>query len=400
MKRLADQFTAAIDPAAMRDQACAWSAINTGTGNLAGLAQQARLLADAFAALPGEIELVDPAPVVTIDAAGQEVEKPHGQHVVVRVRPQAARRVLLTGHMDTVFPADHAFQAIRQIDADTLNGPGLADMKGGIAVILHALKAFEASEGAAAIGYDVMINADEETGSLSSAELIATLAQGKHAALTYEPSALPDGTLAHARGGSGNYSLVVTGRSAHAGRNPQEGRNAIVAAADFAIRVKALGHTELSVNPAKIEGGSANNVVPDHAVVRFNIRPRTTAAAEAFQRDVNRLLREVETSHEVRLALHGGITRPPKPVDAKAHNLFNLVKACGQALGQDIGWQDSGGVCDGNNIAACGVPVVDTMGVRGGAIHSADEFMIVSSLAERAALSALVLSRLAAGDLS
>jgi glutamate carboxypeptidase len=364
------------------------------------LARQAQVLADAFSALPGNLELVEPAPVTAIDAAGKEIARAYGRHLVLRVRPDAERRLLLTGHMDTVFPLDHPFQEQHWLDEGTLVGPGLADMKGGIAVILHALTAFENSPDAAKIGYDVMINSDEETGSLSSSGLIAALAQGKHAALTYEPSALPDGTLAHARGGSGNYSLVVTGRSAHAGRNPQEGRNAIVAAADFAVRVKGLGNGELSVNPAKIDGGSANNVVPDHAVVRFNIRPRTTEAADQFISHLKWLLIDIETRHEVSLHLHGGITRPPKPVDAKAQGLFDLVRDCGRLLGQEIGWQPSGGVCDGNNIAACGVPVVDTMGVRGGAIHSPDEFLIVSSLAERAALSALVLTRLASGDLT
>ena len=96
---------------------------------------------------------------------------------------------------------------------------------------------------------------------------------------------------------------------------------------------------------------------------------------------------------------HGGVTRPPKPVDDRAQALFDLVKACGAELGQDIKWQSTGGVCDGNNIAACGVPVVDTMGVRGGAIHSPEEFLIVPSLAERAALSALVITRIANGEL-
>ena len=102
---------------------------------------------------------------------------------------------------------------------------------------------------------------------------------------------------------------------------------------------------------------------------------------------------------EVSFSIHGGITRPPKPVDRRAQELFDLVKACGAELKQELAWRDSGGVCDGNNIAACGVPVVDTMGVRGGAIHSPDEYMIVSSLAERARLSTLVLHRLATGDL-
>ncbi|WP_120717704.1 hydrolase [Tsuneonella amylolytica] len=391
-------FTDAIDGDAMLADACAWSAVNTGTANLDGLARQAAMLADAFSALPGEIEMVDPAPVTAVAPDGSEVEKAHGQHLVLRVRPDAERRVILTGHMDTVFPADHPFQDQQWLDDETLNGPGLADMKGGIAVILHALKALEATRAGQSLGYDVMINSDEETGSLSSSALIAELARGKYAALTYEPSALPDGTLAHARGGSGNYSVIVTGKSAHAGRNPEDGRNAIVAAADLAVRLKAMTHDALSVNPAKIDGGSANNVVPDHAVLRFNIRPKSVEAAETFASDLNALLRSIEAQHEVGIHLHGGITRPPKPVDERAQRLFDLVRSCGAELGQEIGWKSTGGVCDGNNIAACGVPVVDTMGVRGGAIHSPDEFMIVPSLAERAALSALVLARIASGE--
>ena len=386
-----------IDQQEMLAQTERWAAINSGTANLAGLEQMAEELAAAFSALPGDVSLERPAPVSVIAPDGSEVEKKHGRHLVLRVRPEAEKRFLLTGHMDTVFAEDHSFQQLTWLDEDTLNGPGTADMKGGIAVILAALKAFETSEAAQGVGYDVMINSDEETGSLSSAPLIERLARGKYAALTYEPSALPDGTLAHARGGSGNYSLTVTGRSAHAGRNPQDGRNAIVAASALAVSLKAMQHADLSVNPARIDGGSANNVVPDHAVLRFNIRPKSTVAASHFESDLALLVEKVLKVHDVSIASHGGITRPPKPVDEGAQRLFDLVRQCGATLGQEIGWQPSGGVCDGNNIAACGVPVVDTMGVRGGAIHSPDEYMIVSSLDERAALSALVLHRLATG---
>jgi glutamate carboxypeptidase len=99
----------------------------------------------------------------------------------------------------------------------------------------------------------------------------------------------------------------------------------------------------------------------------------------------------------VKIELHGGFGRPPKPLTPQAEALFELVRQAGADLGQHIGWQPSGGVCDGNNIAACGVPVVDTMGVRGGKIHSMEEFLIVDSLAERAALSALTILRLAEG---
>jgi len=388
------------DCAEMLQQTQRWSAINSGTDNLAGLAEMAGQLAEAFSALPGEVTLEEPAPVTAIAPDGSEIAREHGRHMVLSVRPQAPLRFLLTGHMDTVYPADHPFRELTWIDGETLRGPGVADMKGGIAVILAALKAFEATAEAASVGYDVMINSDEETGSLSSAPLIARLAKGKYAALTYEPSALPDGTHAHARGGSGNYSLTVKGRSAHAGRNPQDGRNAIVAAAELAVRLKALQHEGLSVNPARIDGGSANNVVPDHAVLRFNIRPRTQEAADAFLSDLDRLPREIAERHEVSIARHGGISRPPKPVDPRAARLFALVERCSGELGLHFATRDTGGVCDGNNIAACGVPVVDTMGVRGGAIHSPEEYLIVPSLAERAALSALVLHRLSTGALS
>lgn len=386
-----------VDAAPMLGQVQAWSAINTGTGNLPGLARQAAELADAFSALPGDVRLEEPAPVSAITPAGEEAPVVYGKHLVLRVRPEAQRRFLLTGHMDTVFPESHPFQQQAWLDAETLNGPGVADMKGGIAVILAALKAFEHSEAAASIGYDVLINSDEETGSLSSAPLIAQLARSKAAALTYEPSALPDGTLAGARAGSGNWSLTVRGRSAHAGRNPDEGRNAVVAAAALALGLKALHRDGLSVNPAKIEGGSANNVVPDLAVLRFNIRPRYEHDVDEFLLNLNSLIESVGAGHEVSIHLHGGISRPPKPLDAKAEKLFIIVEECSALLGQPITRKASGGVCDGNNIAACGVPVVDTMGVRGGAIHSSDEFLIVPSLEERAKLSALVLHRLATG---
>ena len=387
----------AVDPAPMLSQVQAWSAVNTGTGNLIGLKMQAAMLADAFSALPGGVGMTDAAPITAVGADGLERELENGQHLMLRVRPDAPRRFLLTGHMDTVFPAGHPFQTQQWLDAETLVGPGMADMKGGIAVIIAALTAFETSTAAGSVGYDVLINSDEETGSLSSAALIAELAKGKAAALTYEPSALPDGTLAGARSGSGNWSLTITGKSAHAGRNPQDGRNAIVAAAALTLGLKALERSGLTINPARIDGGSATNVVPDLAVLRFNIRPRELALAEAFEVGLAQLLAQVETEHGVAIHRHGGISRPPKALDPRAEKLFGIVEECSALLGSPISRIASGGVCDGNNIAACGVPVVDTMGVRGGSIHSPDEFLIVPSLLERARLSALVLHRLATG---
>lgn len=372
-----------------------WSEINSGTGNLKGLATTASLLADAFSSLHGEVELVEPAPVEKVLADGSIVEVAHGRHLVATVRPEAPIQLLLTGHMDTVFAVDHPFQQLQWLDEGVLNGPGVADMKGGIAVMLAALSAAETAPEFRSVGYQVMINSDEETGSASSAELIKHLAQGKVAALTYEPSALPDGTLAGARAGSGNFSMIVTGRSAHAGRNPQEGRNALLAAADLALRLKALTRDGLSVNPAKIDGGSPNNVVPDHAVLRVNFRPHDPAMETYAQNEIKRLIDLIQAEHEVSIHLHGHFNRPPKPLTLDAERLFGLVKKCGEDLGLSIGWKSTGGVCDGNNIAACGVPVVDTMGVRGGSIHSSDEFLITESLVERAKLSTLTMLRIA-----
>lgn len=382
---------APIERAPILARTLEWAAINSGTGNLDGLAAMAARLADAFAALPGKVRLVEPAPVEKVDGAGHLRPIDHGRHLVLSVRPEAGRRVLLTGHMDTVYGADHPFQACDWIDASTLRGPGTADMKGGLSLMLEALAAFERT--GPALGYDVLVNSDEETGSLASAALIAQLARGKLAALTYEP-ALPDGSMARARPGSGNYAAVVRGRSAHAGRNPQDGRNAVIAAADLALRLAAGRREGLSINPARIEGGAPNNTVPDLAVLHFNMRPRTPELAEAARAMLDAAIAEVAALHDVSIQLTGGISRPPKPVDRRTEELYAIVSRAAADLGQPMRWQDTGGVCDGNNIAACGVPVLDTMGALGGAIHSPDEFLLADSLAPRACLTALVLHRL------
>lgn len=387
---------AAAEP--MLEQVEHWAAVNSGSNNLAGLATMASVYADAFAGFPGALALRDPAPIDVMEPDGSVKPLSHGRNLHLKVRPDAPIQLLFTGHMDTVFGADHPFQALSWREEGVLNGPGVADMKGGIAVMLAALKAIEASPDAARLGYEVVINSDEEVGSPGSATLIAEAARGKKAALTYEPAALPDGTLAGARPGSGNFSIFIEGRSAHAGRNPEDGRNAIVAAAELALRLAKAKGPRLSVNPARIEGGGPNNVVPDRAVLRVNMRPFTPEDERRARSALDAAVAMVAAEHDVKVHVHGGFGRPPKPLDAQAEKLFSLVRRCGADLGQDIRWQATGGVCDGNNIAACGVPVVDTMGVRGGAIHSSGEYLIVESLVERAQLSALTILRLASGD--
>jgi glutamate carboxypeptidase len=393
MALLSSSERAVVEP--MLDQVLGWAAVNSGSRNLAGLERMADLLVDAFAALPGLIRLERPAKVDAVDSAGRTIEIEHGRHLHLTVRPTAPVQLLFTGHMDTVFGAEHAFQTTRWLEDGVLNGPGVADMKGGIAVMLAALKAVEKSPVADRVGYEVVINSDEEVGSPASAALLAQAAQGKRAALTYEPAAMPDGTLAGERPGSGNFAIVIRGRSAHAGRNPEDGRNAVLAAADLALKLAAARYPGLSINPSRIEGGSPTNVVPDLAILRVNLRPRTPEDEQNARALIDSSVAQVIVAHGVEAEVQGGFGRPPKPLTSKAEALFNLVKQAGADLGQSIAWQPSGGVCDGNNIAACGVPVVDTMGVRGGKIHSMEEFLIVDSLSERAALSALTILRLA-----
>lgn len=401
MRGLSSSEREAVDRACaepMLDQVLAWAAVNSGSRNLAGLERMAELLADAFAALPGVLRLEHPQPVEAIDSNGKPIKIGHGRNLHLSVRPTAPVQLLLTGHMDTVFGADHAFQDIRWLDETILNGPGVADMKGGLAVMLAALKAVEHDPAADRLGYEVVINSDEEVGSLASAALLAQAARGKRAALTYEPAALPDGTLAGARPGSGNFAMIVRGRSAHAGRNPEDGRNALLAAADLALRLEGLKREGLSVNPSRIEGGSPSNVVPDLAILRVNLRPSSPEIEQSAKLEIDKVVAAIAQEREVEIKPSGGFARPPKPLTPESEELFTRVKKAGADLGQEIGWQPSGGVCDGNNIAACGVPVVDTMGVCGGKIHSPEEYLITPSLAERAALSALTILRLIRGS--
>lgn len=374
-----------------------WSAINTHSANLDGLAYFADAMRDAFAALPGTVEQCAPSTIQAVTATGEMAHVAYGQNLYLQVRPQAPVQVLLTGHMDTVFPVSSAFQSSVWLDDATLNGPGVADMKGGLLVMLTALQALEQAPYSANLGYQIVLNSDEEVSSLGSAALLQESAAKAHIGLVYEPSALPDGTLAGARKGIGTYAVVARGRSAHAGRNPEEGRNAVAAVADFFVRAYALNGKRdgLTINVARVEGGSATNVVPALAVGRFEARVWIHEDRHWMEEALQSIRSEIAREYDLVLELHGAFNRPPKPMDSSTAALFAAVRLCGQELGMKIDWRSSGGCCDGNNLSAVGLPVVDTLGVRGGAIHSPQEYMIADSLVERAQLSALLLMRLA-----
>jgi len=234
---------------------------------------------------------------------------------------------------------------------------------------------------------------------LASAPLLAEVARGAHVGMTYEPAVGEAGTLASSRKGSGNFAVAVTGRAAHAGRDFGSGRNAVAAAARLAAALDALNGRlgGVTVNVARIEGGGALNVVPATAVVRFNIRSVDASGARWAEAQVSKAVAAVAEEEGITLARHGGFTRPPKPVNQAQRALFEGFRAAGADLGIKLDWAPSGGVCEGNNLFAAGLPNLDTLGVRGGAIHSEAEFAWPDSFAERAALSALALMRMASG---
>jgi glutamate carboxypeptidase len=306
-------------------------------------------------------------------------------------------RVLLCIHTDTVYAVDHPFQTTTLLDADTLRGPGVADAKGGIAVMLTALQAFEQTPWASRLGWEVLLNPDEEIGSPGSTPLLADAAKRNHVGLLFEP-AMPDGSMAGRRKGSGNFTLVVRGRSAHAGRDFALGRNAIVAMAELVGQLHGLNGAwpGVTVNVGRIEGGGAVNVVPDLAIARVNVRTTKAEDEPLIRARFEELVAQLNTRDGITAELHGHFSSPAKIPDARTLSLLKSIAECGRELGLDLTWRDSGGVCDGNKLAAFGLPNVDTLGVRGGEIHSPAEFLKLDSLTERAKLVMLVMGQLAA----
>lgn len=380
-------------------RAITWAEINSGSANLLGLAHVADHLAVALETFDGETELLALPDSLRIDERGEAVASPQRNCLRIRLRPEAPVQVALTGHYDTVFPENSVFRSVRPLPDGSLNGPGLADMKGGISVMLGALQAFEHHPLSKRLGVQLLLSPDEETGSRGSAALLAELGRDCHVGLTYEPS-LADGSLVSGRKGSGNYHIAVAGRAAHAGRDFASGRNALVAAARIAARVADLNgqRDEVTINVGRIDGGGALNSVPDRAVVRIDVRVPDAPSA-AWLDDRLRALVAVDQGDGIRVHVHGGVHRPPKPFLQAQQDLFGDVRALGALIGQSISWKPSGGVCEGNNLLAQGLPGIDTLGVRGGEIHSEREFAWPQSFVERAQLSALILCKLASGEI-
>ncbi|WP_440995625.1 hydrolase [Arhodomonas sp. SL1] len=376
----------------------ALAGINSGSLNAGGVRAVAERALEAFAGLGAEPQWRELVPWCRIDDDGERRERTLGPLLHLHRRVPGRPSVLLLAHTDTVFPPEHPFQAVWR-EGERLRGPGVADLKGGLVVMRDALRALESGPMAGALGWEVILNPDEEIGSPCSAPALAEAASRHDIGLVFEP-AMPDGTLAGARRGSGNWTVVFEGRGAHAGRAHHEGRNAVAAAARLIAALDGLNGERdgVTVNPAFVHGGGPTNMVPERAMLRFNVRVAEAADAEWVEGRIAALVGEAHAPPDYRVHLEGGFSRPPKPMTAAQERLFTALRRCGDRMGEEIDWRPTGGCCDGNNLAAAGLPNIDTLGVVGGGIHTSDEYLEIPSLTRRAQLVATLLIAIAAGE--
>lgn len=378
-----------MDLAELRDRLIRWAEINSGSSNLPGLDRMREALAADFGALPhARVESVP-------------LEGTTAQALRVLIRPSAPTQLLLNGHFDTVYGAHHAFQRCT-VDGDRLRGPGVADMKGGLAVMLAALREFAGTPHADRLGFEIILTPDEETGSVASRPLLESMAQSRqHAfALIFEP-ARPNGDIVRSRKGTGIFTVTCHGRAAHAGRDPAAGRNAILALIEYLPEVAELGRDleGVSVNVGNIRGGGAVNIVPDFAEAQINIRTSRLADETEVMECLQELAEPINQRDGLRLVVTGKFNRPPKEVTPDEERLFAWWQQSARETGVKLGWQDVAGGSDGNLLGAAGLPTLDGLGPPGEHLHSSDEFIRLPALVERAKIATHFLERVSSGEI-
>jgi glutamate carboxypeptidase len=375
--------------AELRDRLVRWCDQNSGSENSAGLAAMLGLLRTDFATLPGVTE--------EVALAGAPARA-----LRVRVRPQAPTQLFCSGHFDTVYGADDPFQKCVQLGPEKLRGPGVIDMKGGLVVMLAALQAFEHTPQAAAVGYEVFLNPDEETGSFGAAPVLEAAARRYRFGFVFEP-ARPDGGLVHSRKGTGNFTVIARGRAAHAASARRDGRNAIAALAEFLTAAGRLPDELPGVlfNIGQIRGGGpATNVVPDFAEARLDLRVTERAERDAVLARLHALAAPINAREGFQLEVAGSFNRPPMERTRAAEAVFAAWQQCGRKLGlAPFSWVHAGGGSDANLLSAAGLPCLDGLGPVGDRLHSSEEWVLLPSLVERAQLAALFLHRLAGGGI-
>jgi glutamate carboxypeptidase len=322
------------------------------------------------------------------------IEAAYGDHLIADSPGPETPRVLLVGHADTVHAAGTIDTMSLRLDHDRLFGPGVVDMKGGLVVMLYAVRCLLAHGPRLAGSIRVVVNSDEEPGSPASRRQWPALARGAAAALVFEPGR-PGGTLVLRRKGVGIFRLRVKGRAAHAGAEPDKGASAIRALARKCLDIEALAAPEAgtTVNVGVIAGGTHPYVIPAEAEAAIDARVATAAEAERLLSGMKAIASRADVPGTA-AALEGEFHRPPLEPGPGMAELVAVVEDVGRELDTPIRWTSTGGASDGNNIAATGVPTIDAMGPEGGGAHSAEEYLDIPSLAAKTALAAGVLARL------
>lgn len=329
------------------------------------------LLAARFEALGGRAHVhrsEEFADSVQIDFPGRENTKP----------------VLLLGHFDTVYPLGTLATMPCRVADGRLYGPGVLDMKSGIALMLFAIEALRAWHARLPRPVTVFLVSDEEVGSYSSRRITEALARESAAVLVLEPAG-PHGAVKTARKGVGEYILTVKGIAAHAGLDPGKGHSAIV---ELARQVTAISRMNdprsgLSVNPGVIRGGTRTNVIAAEATAEIDVRIKYARQAAALDRKFRSLK---PFDKQCKLSIEGGINRLPMERNAGVAGLYKKAQAIAKHIDWNIEEAAVGGGSDGNFTAGMGIPTLDGMGGVGVGAHAVHEHIVISELPRRALL--------------
>ena len=299
--------------------------------------------------------------------------------------------VVLIGHVDTVFPPNSASRGFEEIDG-RLYGAGTADMKGGIVVMVYALRTLEELGLLGDVPMRVLVNGDEEIGSPHSARLVRELGKGASCGFVFECGGL-DGEVVYYRRGIRRFRLSVTGKARHAGVKTGPKASAIAEISRMILNLENLNDYEegVTVNVGKISGGTASNIVPDRARASFEFRYWDSEIEDRIYDRIQEIVEDVRCEEcSAKLVCHH--RRPAGcPVDG-TDRLYSKVARAAKELGQRVGKERRGGTSDANFLTAEGVPTLDGMGPIGDLDHSPDEYIVTESLYERIALTALVLA--------
>ncbi len=382
--------------------------MNSGSDDLPGLNCVADWLTDYFLPLDVHCEKVQLPAFETMDDRGTITSHTTGSALRWDIRGvgNVKKRLLLNIHYDTVYGPKSNFQKCERYEVFAPNtqselrmrGPGVIDAKGGIVVLRWAVMAAKKFLDLSGVELSIVLTPDEEIGSPASIDLWKKIAGQFDFAMLYEPT-LADGSLVSQRKGTGTFIVLVRGKSAHSGRNFHDGRNAIVLACKVALAMDSLNgqRTGVTVNVGRIRGGAAVNVVPDLAVLRINARVSSHEDQVWLESSVQQIIQlACQPDSGYRCELHGGIYSAPKSVDSSTSTWMELIRLAGESIGESIHWKPSGGASDGNRLASLGLSNIDTFGPEGDLLHSDQEWVRLSSLPRKAALTVAVIKSIGA----